>query len=110
MPTIRITALTDPERSPSAHRLAWLASDGDGTPVGSAFLRLFTAPGVLPRHRERGLALWMKAAAILHARRRHPQVGGLLTDTADTNPYTRNVNDALGYAPTHATYEYQLDL
>ncbi|MEU0034169.1 GNAT family N-acetyltransferase [Streptomyces sp. NPDC006333] len=41
----RITALIDPEVSPSSRRLAWLASGTDGTPVGSAFLRLFTRAG-----------------------------------------------------------------
>ena len=29
--SIRITPLTDPDRGPSGHRLAWLASDADGT-------------------------------------------------------------------------------
>ena len=43
--SVRITPLTDPEPSPSSHRLAWLASDADGNPVGTAFLRLFTRPG-----------------------------------------------------------------
>jgi Acetyltransferase (GNAT) family len=43
--SIRIIALTDPLRTSSSHRLAWLASDTDGVPVGSAFLRLFAKPG-----------------------------------------------------------------
>jgi GNAT superfamily N-acetyltransferase len=42
---IRITALIDPDVSPSSHSLVWLASDTDGIPVGSAFLRLFTRTG-----------------------------------------------------------------
>src|SRR5882757_1119968 len=41
----RITPLTDPDRTSSSRRLAWLASDTDGVPVGSAFLRLFTKAG-----------------------------------------------------------------
>ncbi|MEV6331335.1 GNAT family N-acetyltransferase [Streptomyces sp. NPDC051909] len=65
---------------------------------------------VLPEHRGRGLARRMKAASILQARERHPRLGGLLTDTADNNPYMRRVNDALGYLPTHTAHEYQLDL
>ncbi|MER7000959.1 GNAT family N-acetyltransferase [Streptomyces sp. NPDC000410] len=65
---------------------------------------------VLPRHRGRGLARRMKAASILQARERHPRLGGLLTDTADNNPYMRRVNDELGYLPTHTAHEYQLDL
>ncbi|MGV9357197.1 GNAT family N-acetyltransferase [Streptomyces misionensis] len=66
--------------------------------------------GVLPEHRGRGLGLWMKAASIREARERYPRLGGLLTDTADNNPYMRHINDLLGYTPTHTTHEYQLDL
>ncbi|MEV7026111.1 hypothetical protein [Kitasatospora sp. NPDC093558] len=29
---------------------------------------------------------------------------------ADTNPRMRRVNDALGYAPTHRTHLFRLDL
>ncbi|MFJ6574235.1 GNAT family N-acetyltransferase [Streptomyces sp. NPDC091292] len=43
--SIHLTSLIDPERGSSSRRLAWLASDTDGFPVGSAFLRLFTTPG-----------------------------------------------------------------
>ena len=43
--SVRITPLIDPDAGPSTHRLAWLASDADGIPVGSAFLRLFTKIG-----------------------------------------------------------------
>ncbi|WP_079085580.1 GNAT family N-acetyltransferase [Streptomyces dysideae] len=74
---------------------------GDGQHYGTA---------VLPEHRGHGLARWMKAAAILRARRRHPELGGLCTDTADGNAPMRAVNDALGYTPTHRAVEYQLDL
>ncbi|MER0481949.1 GNAT family N-acetyltransferase [Streptomyces sp. Edi2] len=74
---------------------------GDGQHYGT---------GVLPGHRGHGLGRWMKAASILQALERHPALGGLLTDTADTNPHMRHINDALGYAPTHTTFEYQLDL
>ncbi|MEV4704419.1 GNAT family N-acetyltransferase [Actinoplanes sp. NPDC049316] len=66
--------------------------------------------GVLPEHRGRGLARWMKAAAILHVRQAHPDVAGLLTDTADSNVAMRRVNDVLGYVPTHWSVLYQLDL
>lgn len=40
-----ITPLTDPAHGPHSRRLAWLASDADSIPVGTAFLRLFTDPG-----------------------------------------------------------------
>ena len=66
--------------------------------------------GVLPEHRGHGLGRWMKAFAILDARRRHPRLGGLLTDTADSNVPMRRINDVLGYVPTHTRYEYQRDL
>jgi GNAT superfamily N-acetyltransferase len=66
--------------------------------------------GVLPEHRGHRLGLWMKAASIRQARERYPELGGLLTDTADNNPHMRHINDVLGYAPTHSAYEYQLDL
>ncbi|MEV0147920.1 MULTISPECIES: GNAT family N-acetyltransferase [unclassified Nonomuraea] len=66
--------------------------------------------GVLPDHRGHGLARWMKAEAIRQARERYPHLGGLLTDTADSNRPMRAVNDALGYAPTHKKVTLQLDL
>jgi len=74
---------------------------GDGQHYGTA---------VLPEHRGHGLARWMKAAAIRHARERHPELAGLCTDTADGNAPMLAVNDALGYVPTHKAVEYQLDL
>jgi GNAT superfamily N-acetyltransferase len=82
-----------------------LVVPGDGKGDGQHY-----GTGVLPGHRGRGLGRWMKAASIRQARERHPDLGGLLTDTADNNPYMRRINDELGYAPTHTTFEYQLDL
>jgi GNAT superfamily N-acetyltransferase len=74
---------------------------GDGQHYGTA---------VLPEHRGRGLARWMKATSIRRARERHPDLAGLLTDTADGNAPMLAVNAALGYVPTHKAAEYQLDL
>ncbi|MFJ4775058.1 GNAT family N-acetyltransferase [Streptomyces sp. NPDC088762] len=82
-----------------------LVVPGDGTGDAQHY-----GTAVLPEHRGRGLARWMKAASIVRARARHPRLDGLLTDTADNNPYMRRVNDELGYLPTHTAYEYQLDL
>ncbi|KUL37693.1 acetyltransferase [Streptomyces sp. NRRL F-4489] len=82
-----------------------LVVPGDGRGDG-----LHYGTGVLPEHRGHGLGRWMKAASIRQARARHPELGGLLTDTADTNRPMRNINDALGYAPTHQELTYQLDL
>ncbi|MGW1540094.1 N-acetyltransferase family protein [Streptomyces sp. NPDC002309] len=44
MPIV-ITALTEPDRTSTGYRLAWLASRDDGDPLGSAFLRMFTREG-----------------------------------------------------------------
>ncbi|MCW2942729.1 MAG: family N-acetyltransferase [Actinomycetia bacterium] len=82
-----------------------LVVPGDGKGDGQHY-----GTGVLPQHRGHGLARWMKAASIRQAHERHPDLSGLLTDTADNNPYMRHINDALGYVPTHTTFEYQLDL
>ncbi|MFJ8825418.1 GNAT family N-acetyltransferase [Streptomyces sp. NPDC102467] len=82
-----------------------LVVPGDGKGDGQHY-----GTGVLPEHRGHGLARWMKAASIRQARERHPDLGGLLTDTADNNPHMRRINDALGYVPIHTTFEYQLDL
>lgn len=82
-----------------------LVIPGDGRGDGRHY-----GTGVLPEHRGHGLGRWMKAAAIRRSLERHPGLGGLLTDTADGNVHMRAVNDALGYAPTHRTVEYQLDL
>ncbi|AQS66545.1 GNAT family N-acetyltransferase [Streptomyces pactum] len=82
-----------------------LVVPGDGTGDGQHY-----GTGVLPEHRGHGLARWMKAESIRRARADHPKLGGLLTDTADGNTYMRRVNDRLGYAPTHTTLQYQLEL
>ncbi|MFD4878592.1 GNAT family N-acetyltransferase [Streptomyces sp. NPDC058420] len=39
--SLRITPLTDPAHRPHDRRLAWLATDADSIPAGTAFLRLF---------------------------------------------------------------------
>ncbi|MEU0787980.1 GNAT family N-acetyltransferase [Streptomyces sp. NPDC006173] len=69
----RITPLTDPEPAASSRRLAWLASDTEGAPLGSAFVRLFTDEG---RHHLAELEI-----AVHRAERRHG-VGGALLDAA----------------------------
>ncbi|MFJ9683111.1 GNAT family N-acetyltransferase [Streptomyces sp. NPDC101194] len=76
--SIRITALTDPERSDASHRLAWLASDSAGSPVGSAFLRVFTREGqdhlaeleihVHPAQRRNGIGSQLLDTAVAAAR------------------------------------------
>ncbi|MEK2479432.1 hypothetical protein [Streptomyces noursei] len=58
---------------------------------------------VLPQHRGRGLTRWMKAISILHARERHPHLGGLLTDTADNNPHGASTTSSATYRRTQPT-------
>jgi GNAT superfamily N-acetyltransferase len=82
-----------------------LVVPGDGRGDGRHY-----GTGVLPEHRGHGLGLWMKAESIRQARMRHPELGGLLTDTADSNAPMLRINDALGYRPTHKAVEYQLTL
>lgn len=74
---------------------------GDGRHYGT---------GVLPEHRGHGLGRWMKAESIRQAHQDYPELGGLLTDTADSNTHMRRINDGLGYVPTHTTHQHQLDL
>ncbi|MEV5611145.1 GNAT family N-acetyltransferase [Streptomyces sp. NPDC052225] len=82
-----------------------LVVPGDGRGDGQHY-----GTGVLPEHRGHGLGRWMKAASIRYAQERHPGLGGLLTDTAESNAPMRQINDSLGYALTHTTHQYQLDL
>ncbi|MFD4523495.1 GNAT family N-acetyltransferase [Streptomyces sp. NPDC058470] len=82
-----------------------LVVPGDGRGDGQHY-----GTGVLPEHRGHGLGLWMKAESIRQARVRHPELAGLLTDTADSNAPMLRINDALGYLPTHKAVEYQLTL
>ncbi|MEO3742233.1 GNAT family N-acetyltransferase [Plantactinospora sp. B5E13] len=82
-----------------------LVVPGDGRGDGQHY-----GTGVLPEHRGHGLGRWMKAEAVRQARTRYPELGGLLTDTADENRHMRSINDTLGYVPTHRAIEYQLQL
>lgn len=91
----------------------------DGSVVGFSEL---VAPGdgrgdaqhygtaVLPEHRGRGLGRWMKAESIRRARRHHPGLTGLVTDTATGNTPMLAINDELGYVSTHRAVEFQLGL
>lgn len=66
--------------------------------------------GVLPEHRGHGLGRLVKAESIRQAHGHYPDLGGLLTDTADSNTHMRHISDSLGYLPTHTALRYQLDL
>ncbi|MGW4692111.1 N-acetyltransferase family protein [Kitasatospora cineracea] len=92
--TFRLTALADPADSPFSHRLAWLASAPDGTPLGSAFLRLFDsseqahlcelALDVHPAERRRGAGSALLAAAVAAARA--DGRGALLAQAVEGSP------------------------
>lgn len=82
-----------------------LVVPGNGTGDGQHY-----GTGVLPEHRGHGLGRWMKAESIRQAHGRYPDLGGLLTDTADSNTHMRHISDSLDYVPTHTTVQYQLDL
>ncbi|MER7991100.1 GNAT family N-acetyltransferase [Streptomyces noursei] len=71
--SLRLTALTDPAPGPHSRRLAWLASDAESHPVGTAFLRLFTDPG------QGHLA---ELALHVHPVERRKSVGSRLLDAA----------------------------
>ncbi|MEU6424829.1 GNAT family N-acetyltransferase [Microbispora sp. NPDC046973] len=74
----QLTRLVDPHTGASSRRLAWLASRPDGAPAGSAYLRLFTAPGdedlaeldlhVHPAERRAGVGSRLLDAALAAAR------------------------------------------
>ncbi|WP_432950596.1 GNAT family N-acetyltransferase [Kribbella sp. CA-253562] len=61
---------------------------------------------VIPSHRGKGLSRWVKAEQIRQTRTRHPQLAGLLTDTAATNHAMRRTNESLGYRETHQVNRY----
>ncbi len=76
--SITITPLTDPDYRPFSRRLAWLASDGDGNPCGSAYLTLHNRPSqvhlaelelaVHPAERRQGVGSQLLAAVADAAR------------------------------------------
>ncbi|MFF3436997.1 GNAT family N-acetyltransferase [Streptosporangium sp. NPDC002721] len=75
--SIQIVPLADPHPGASSRRLVWLASDGEGAPVGSAFLRLFEREGqdhlaelelnVHPAERRKGVGSELLARAVAGA-------------------------------------------
>jgi GNAT superfamily N-acetyltransferase len=100
-----VVAVDDSDGSIAGFTELVVPGEGTGTRDGQHY-----GTAVLPEHRGRGLGRWMKAQSIRQARERYPDLGGLLSDTADSNPQMRGINDALGYRPTHRSIEYQLDL
>ncbi|ADB32685.1 GCN5-related N-acetyltransferase [Kribbella flavida DSM 17836] len=65
---------------------------------------------VLSGHRGHGLARWVKAEQVRQTMVRHPDLAGLLTDTAATNHAMRQVNTDLGYQEIHRIHRHHLSL
>ncbi|MCX5397770.1 GNAT family N-acetyltransferase [Streptomyces sp. NBC_00102] len=115
---VRAVARAVEQRGELLHTVA-AVDEADGTIVGFTELvvpgdgkgdGLHYGTGVLPAHRGRGLARWMKAESIRTALTTHPGLAGLVADTADSNTPMRAVNDALGYVPTHRAVYLQREL
>jgi len=92
--SITLTPLTDPDFRPFSRRIAWLAADADGNPVGSAFLRLNSRPtqdhlaelelNVHPAERRRGIGSRL-LDVVLDAAHNH-EVRTLLADATAGSP------------------------
>jgi GNAT superfamily N-acetyltransferase len=92
--SISITPLTDPDYRPLSRRIAWLAADSDGNPVGSAFLRLNSKAtqshlaelelAVHPAERRRGIGSDLLAVAA--AAGREHEVRTILADATVGSP------------------------
>lgn len=115
----RVIAVAEAVAKRGDHLLTVAALAPDGTVAGFSEVVVPGAgtgqgrhygTGVLSEHRGRGLARAMKAETIRLVRARFPQLGGLVTDTADSNTVMRAINEQLGYTPTHRSLMYQLDL
>jgi GNAT superfamily N-acetyltransferase len=91
---ISITPLTDPDYRPFSRRIAWLASDRDGNPVGSAYLRLNSKAAyahlaelelaVHPAERRQGVGSELLAVAA--AAGREHEVRTILADATAGSP------------------------
>jgi GNAT superfamily N-acetyltransferase len=91
---ISITPLTDPDYRPFSRRIAWLASDRDGNPVGSAYLRLNSKAAyahlaelelaVHPAERRQGVGAELLAVAA--AAGREHEVRTILADATAGSP------------------------
>ncbi len=89
-----ITALADPDYRPFSRRLAWLASDADGNPSGSAYLTLHNKPSqadlaelelaVHPAERRQGIGSRLLAEVADAARANEARV--LLADARVGSP------------------------
>jgi len=95
--SIRLTPLTDPDFRPFSRRIAWLAADDDGNPVGSAFLRLNSRTShahlaefelnVHPAERRRGIGSQLLGAVVAAAR--DHDVRTMLADARVDSPADR---------------------
>jgi mycothiol synthase len=106
------------EVSESAHHVC-LVRDADGSIVGMTdvvqhpyepeFVRQYFT-GVHPNARGRGIGKWIKAAMLLHVRRRHPEAVTVATGNARSNDAMLAINYGLGFRPFRDETFYQIGL
>jgi GNAT superfamily N-acetyltransferase len=73
-------------------------------------LLLQTNTGVVPEHRGRGLARWLKAEMLDHVPPRRPEVLFVRTSNADANVAMLKVNAELGFKPYDSWTAWQVEL
>ncbi len=66
--------------------------------------------GVFPRHRNRGLGRWLKAAMIEKVLHDRPQVKRIRTGNADSNAAMLKINYELGFRPYKSWKTWQVEL
>jgi GNAT superfamily N-acetyltransferase len=77
---------------------------------GVPHLLLQTNTGVVPEHRGRGLARWLKAEMLAHVPRRRPEIRFVRTSNADSNAGMLKVNAELGFKPYDSWTAWQVEL
>ena len=65
---------------------------------------------VLPAHRGRRIGRWLKASMWQRLRATEPEVTGLQTGNAASNPHMLAINTDMGFKPTHLMGCWQADL
>ena len=66
--------------------------------------------GVDPKHRNKGLGRWLKAAMIKRIVGSHPELSRVDTFNAGSNEPMLNINIEMGFRPVHNAYAWQGDL
>ena len=77
---------------------------------GTPHVLLQSNTGVVPEHRGRGLARWLKAELLAQVPSRRPEVRFVRTSNADSNSPMLKVNDELGFKPYESWTVWQVAL